>query len=84
MASLNSHEPVSPQSAAPPAPAGITEQQLRWREALVLWLRWNEAYEHVTARMYQPGQDAQQLELLMDQMDQIRSQAIRLSQELLD
>jgi hypothetical protein len=55
----------------------------RWREAVTLWLRWNEAYEHVTTRMYQQGSQADDLEALMDQMDALRRRAVQISQELL-
>jgi hypothetical protein len=60
------------------------DQQLRWREALVCWLRWNEAYENVTATMYDKRQSPEQLERLMDQMDALRRHAIELSHQLLD
>ena len=58
--------------------------QLRWREALICWLRWNEAYEHVNATMFDKRHSPEQLEHLMDQMDQLRRRAIGLSHELLD
>lgn len=58
--------------------------QLRWREALVCWLRWNEAYEHVNATMFDKRHSPEQLERLMDQMDELRRRAIGLSHELLD
>lgn len=62
----------------------LTEAQLRWREALVCWLRWNEAYENVTAIMYDKRQNPEQLEQLMDQMDALRRRAVELSEQLLD
>jgi hypothetical protein len=58
--------------------------EIRCREALRLWLRWNEAYEHVTSVMCQEAQRQEQLQLLMDRMDQLRREAIAISQELLD
>jgi hypothetical protein len=82
--SSNSQKPVSRPHDPPGREGGITDHEVRWREALVLWLRWNEAYEHVTARMFESGPDASQLESLMDQMDELRRQAISLSHDLLD
>lgn len=53
-------------------------------EALSLWLQWNRAYGQVTAFMYREGGDQQELEDLMDQMDQLRDRAVKLSRELVD
>jgi len=58
--------------------------EARCREALVLWLRWNESYEHVTEVMCQPGKSQEQLERHMDQMDALRRQAVAISRELFD
>ena len=54
-----------------------------WNEALMLWLSWNSTYEKVTAKMCKPGQDSGKLERLMDEMDQLRSQAIKTTEQLL-
>jgi hypothetical protein len=62
----------------------MSDLQLRWREALLMWLRWNQAYEHVTERMFQPGCNSAQLQEMMDQMDDLRREAIAQSRELLD
>ncbi len=66
-------------SAQPP----MSDVARRSHEAIRLWLRWNEAYERVTAEMYQSGGDPRKTEELMDQMDQLRRQAIELSNEVL-
>jgi hypothetical protein len=63
---------------------GISEKQLAYREALLLWLRWNEAYERVTERMFETGDDPAAVEALMDQMDSLREDAKRLSRLLLE
>ncbi|MBI2827571.1 MAG: hypothetical protein HYX69_23090 [Planctomycetia bacterium] len=55
----------------------------RCKEALELWLQWNEAYETVTAAAFKKGFDQRQLEAAMDQMDRIRARAIALSAVLL-
>lgn len=49
-----------------------------------MWLRWNEAYERATAQMFYPGQNAQDIEAFMDNMDGLRFSAESLSHELLD
>ena len=55
-----------------------------WRSVLELWLRWNQTYESVTESMYQAGLDQRKLEQTMDQMDQLRFQAIELSRQLVE
>ena len=62
----------------------ISDTTMAFREALVSWLRWNEAYERVSTAMYDSQNDPRQLESLMDQMDRLRRRAIKLSHELLD
>ena len=68
------------------APAGSGEASVaqRYQDALLLWLRWNNAYERVTAAIYDSRQDPCEQEELMDQMDQLRQQAVAMSHELLD
>jgi hypothetical protein len=71
-------------SAPPTATARLTDVEMRCRDALLLWLHWNDAYERVTEAMCRPGQTQDQLESLMDSMDQLRREAIAKSHELLD
>ncbi len=59
------------------------EAAAAWNEALMLWLSWNSTYEKVTAKMCKPGQDTTKLERLMDEMDQLRIQAIKSTEQLL-
>lgn len=54
-----------------------------WREALRLWLTWNRAHEQATARLFKLGEDPQQVEATLDQLDQLRAQAIALSEQVL-
>ena len=63
---------------------GMADSELRFREALVLWLRWNEAYEQATSHLFAAGQSAEKIEDFMDSMDQLRREAISLSHRLLD
>ena len=67
--------------SSPSAPQ--VEEVPRWKTALMLWLSWNRNYEKVTARMYKQGQDPAKLEALMDEMDDFRRQAIKMSEELI-
>ena len=63
---------------------GTGDVELRIREALTLWLRWNEAYEQATSHLFAAGQSAEKIEEFMDSMDQLRREAISLSHSLLD
>src|SRR5580704_11748635 len=62
--------------------AQIAEQQ-EWKEALELWLRWNECYMHFSAEAFAAGSDPRRLEDLMDQMDQLLQKAVGISRRLL-
>jgi hypothetical protein len=55
-----------------------------WTQVLTMWLRWSDAYEEITSRMYRDGENASHLESLMDEMDQLRQAAVELSEGLLD
>lgn len=61
-----------------------SDRELRLCEALVMWLRWNDAHERITQRLYAEQSDPVRSEELLDQLDHLRRDAIRLSQELLD
>ena len=74
---------IIPADTPPSAPQGPSEQ-VAWQQALQLWLAWNTAYEHVTEEAFRAGSDQQRLEDLMDQMDQVRQQALKLSRRLLE
>ena len=60
----------------------LTEEH--YRKALIMWLRWNEAQELATARMFSAGRRVESIEDLLDQIDQLRHAAVSLSRELLD
>ena len=76
---------VSPPSGSRPTPANVALAQTacQMQAALRLWLEWNEAYEDLTAQMFQAGGDFAQMEALADQLDQLRQQAVAASRELL-
>ena len=55
----------------------------QWQEALMLWLSWNSTYEKLTARMCKPGQNQDKLERMMDELDELRSRALQLSEQII-
>jgi small-conductance mechanosensitive channel len=61
-----------------------TDQAEEWRQAVLLWMRWNDAYERVTEAMFQAGSDQQRVQDLADQLDKLRATAIAQSHKLLD
>ena len=48
-----------------------------------MWLEWSAAYEEVAGRMFEDGEDNEKLEALLDEMDQLRLEAVELSEGLL-
>ena len=80
---LSSPTPAEDEQSSDTLPAA-PEKDLRWKEALMLWLSWNSTYEKLTSRMCRTGQDKAKIEVLMDEMDQLRRQAIDLSETLID
>ena len=53
-------------------------------QTVQLWLRWNAAFEQITAQMHEPGQNFSELQDMLDQLDQLRSKAVALSEDLID
>jgi hypothetical protein len=54
-----------------------------WKEALVLWLSWNSTYEKLTKRMCKQGQSKDKIEAMMDELDELRGRALKLSEDLI-
>ena len=54
-----------------------------WREALRLWLRWNQAHAQITQTLFEDGKPSQKLEDVMDQLEGMRKQAVALSEDLI-
>ncbi len=54
-----------------------------WREALKLWLRWNQAHVQITQTLFEDGKPSQKLEDVMDQLEGMRKQAVALSEDLI-
>jgi hypothetical protein len=55
----------------------------RCAEVLRLWLEWNEAYDTITERLFQVGNDRRRQEDLLDQLDALRRKAVKMSEDLL-
>ncbi|MDG2409256.1 MAG: hypothetical protein P8M53_09645 [Pirellulales bacterium] len=60
-----------------------SEKAIAWREALQLWLRWNQAHEQITKTLFEDGKPSQKLEDVMDHLDRMRKQAVSLSEGLI-
>ena len=75
-------DPPGPHGTNTPASGKLKDALAE--EALLLWLKWNNAYERVTMVMMQPGFSQEDLEEHMDQMDQLRHRAAELSRGVLD
>jgi hypothetical protein len=61
----------------------VSDRELAWREAALLWLRWNEAYERVTEAMFAGRNNPSELERLADEADALRREAVVRSRNLL-
>jgi len=48
-----------------------------------MWLQWNEAYQTLTQRMYEERTDFHQLEIMADQLDEMRLRAVEETRKLL-
>ncbi|NIP84593.1 MAG: hypothetical protein GTO03_03170 [Planctomycetales bacterium] len=72
--------PAAETVAEPPSEA---DGNPAWRQALQLWLEWNAAQKSLTARMFQVEQNSAKVEDLMDQVEQLRLEAVRLSEQLI-
>jgi hypothetical protein len=73
--------PVVTATAPPPRSAADTDPT--WRDALQLWLRWNTAHAELTSRMFEVQNNSAMMEDLLDQVEQLRLQAVELSEQLI-
>ena len=60
-----------------------TSFDVRCREVLQMWLRWNDASRHVTERMFKERENPEKLQALLDDLDRLRREAVTASQQLL-
>ncbi len=56
----------------------------RYQAALLLWLRWHDAQQRITRSMFDARHDQVRLTQLMDQLDALRQEAVRVSNELIE
>ena len=63
--------------------ASGTNETASWNRVIGMWLQWSSAYEQVSGRLFEDGENAQKLEALLDEMDQLRLEAVELSEGLL-
>jgi hypothetical protein len=61
-----------------------TSAEVRCKEVLQLWLRWNDASQQVTQLMFHERDDPEKLREILDDLDRLRLAAVSASQELLD
>lgn len=62
----------------------MSDADVRCREALLLWLRWNAEQQRITQSLYQNRQRPARMELLLDGLEDLRREAVATSQEALD
>ena len=64
-------------ATSPPADTSLAEQ------ALLMWLRWNAAYELLTSKMFEQRQNLEELQHTLDLADELRRSAVQLTQKIL-
>jgi len=50
---------------------------------LEMWLQWNKTYQKLTQHMYEERTDFHRLEIMADQLDEMRLRAVEETQKLL-
>ena len=81
-----SDECATPEASAVTAtqtPTSAADTEPAWRDALQLWLRWNTAHTELTSRMFEVQHNSAMMEDLLDQVEQLRLQAVKLSEQLI-
>jgi hypothetical protein len=53
------------------------------QDALQCWLRWNDAYEHLTERMFEVRHDQAQVEAVAQSVEELRHRAVARSRQQL-
>ncbi|HUS40939.1 MAG: hypothetical protein WBF93_15070 [Pirellulales bacterium] len=62
-------------------PAGSQAEAVR--NVLLLWMKWNAAHEQLSSKMFEVGHNGAMLEDLMDHVDQLRREAVLISEQLM-
>ena len=66
--------PQQPQSGA---------EDEAWQRPLVMWLRWNDAYQRINEQIYAQRHDPGTVESLLAQLDVLRNQAVEATEAAL-
>jgi hypothetical protein len=61
-----------------------TSAEVRCKEVLQMWLRWNDASQQVTQLMFRERDNPEKLREMLDDLDRLRLAAVSASQELLN
>lgn len=60
-----------------------TSSDERYRAALELWLRWNAASQSLTQRMFTERENPEKIQVMLDDVDRLRLEAVAASERLL-
>lgn len=76
---------MSPQEAIPPTPTEPerTPRESKCEQALVLWLRWNDAYKRINAALSADPERREDFAEMIGELDELREMAVALSKEVL-
>jgi hypothetical protein len=61
-----------------------TSAEVRCKEVLQMWLKWNDASQHATELMFQERDNPDKLREMLDDLDRMRLAAVSASQDLLN
>jgi hypothetical protein len=61
-----------------------TSAEVRCKEVLQLWLKWNDASQHLTELMFRERDNPDKLREMLDDLDRQRLAAVSASRELLN
>ncbi|HVX13071.1 MAG TPA: hypothetical protein VHC22_17945 [Pirellulales bacterium] len=56
---------------------------VRCKEVVQMWLRWNDASQQMTERLFEHREDPQRLQEMLDDLDRLRLEAVSASRQLL-
>lgn len=60
-----------------------TSLDVRCREVLKMWLRWNDASQQVTELMFTDRDNPEKVREILDDLERLRVEAVTASQQLL-
>ncbi len=56
---------------------------VRCREVLQMWLRWNDASQRLTEHLFDRRDDPQKMQEMLDDLDRLRLEAVSASRQIL-